>query len=283
MASATAIVAQENSPRSAQTLFSNMRQVLIKANNVSERHWGAPITEIVCRIPTMVYGGVHQSISCFSKPATFKQQNGPSLLLVPGLFCQPSVLNPLGRKLEKLGCDVYLPRSLPYFHGFLANAARVERSAKVILNDLEMLAIKKGVREITLVGHSLGGIISLLVAIRAKESSRVLPKIRGVILLSSPLRGSPFATVLRLLVPACRDLDSDSQILREVRSYIGTNCVIVSSGADLIVPLTSQEMRNTEVIRLDDFHHTDFYNGSDERITRGAHAIYDALTQKVLS
>lgn len=282
MAIAAATVAHTDLQRPAHSVMSSVRQMLATANHVSTPAWGVPLTELARRLPSAVYGGVLQTLACYVPPATFTRCDGPKVLLVPGLFCQPSVLNQLGHELERLGCDVYLPRSFPYFHGVLANSARVEQSVRVLLNDLETLTVKHNIEEITLVGHSLGGIISLATAAKAKTSHRALPHIRGVVLLATPLHGSPLAAPLKALVPACRDLDANSAVLREIRATVGANCRMVSSGADSVVPLDSQEAIAAEVTRLDGFQHTDFYIGDKVRIARAAHAIAEAVMAREL-
>ena len=268
--------------RPARSLASSVRQTLVRANGVSSALWGAPLTELARRLPSILRGGLLQSLACYAPEETFAHRSGPAVMLIPGLFCTPGVLNRLGHELERLGCDVHTPRSFPYFHGILANCAPVERSVQMLLNDLETLARDHQVKEITLVGHSLGGVIALATAAKAKDSERQLPALRGVVLLATPLGGTPLAAALASVVPACRDISPGSSVLRQVRAAADSILGIVSSGSDSVVPVTSQQALAAATVCFDDFQHTDFYLGRGDRVARAAKAVLAAITARHL-
>jgi|GEM_PF-1075094 len=247
---------------------------------------GAPMEQFATRFPSWVRGAWRQSVACYDEPARFERRGGPAVLLVPGLFCTPSVMNRLGRALEGLGADCFLvPRRYPHLGGFLANTCRLEQAAGLFVEDLARLRWEHGVEEVTLVGHSNGALISLL-ALDLQEGSetRVLPAIRGVVTLAGPFGGSPFATWLTDLVPACRDVTPRSITLARVARQAGHVRLALAAGRDLLVP-TVEAARPGEApfAVLQGYQHMDFIVGSDDQVHETAELIAGVLPRRVLA
>ncbi len=233
---------------------------------------------MAARLPRFARSMASQALMSMAPAARYPSRRAPAVMLVPGLCCPPSALNRLGLELARLGYDVHVPRPFPYFYGLLANTGPVELSVSTLLGDLERLAVHEGVREITLVGHSLGGVIALLTTMRAKRAVRSLPRLLGVVLLASPVGGTPWASLLAPLVPACRDIERDAELLPKVRARAARDVLLViSAGEDLVVPRASQEAIAADTVCFSDFQHADFYLGSPERIAKTARAISEVL------
>jgi pimeloyl-ACP methyl ester carboxylesterase len=243
---------------------------------------GAPLGQFAERFPSWAVGAWRQSVACFDEPATFQRTGGPAVLLVPGLFCTPSVMNRLGHALEALGADCHLvPKAYPHVGGFLANTCRLEHAARLLLDDLARLRWVHGVEEVTLVGHSNGAMISLLALDTFDSEPRALPTIRGVVTLAGPFGGSPFATWLTDVVPACRDVTPRSVTLARVARQAGHVRLALAAGRDLLVP-TPEGARPGPVpfVVLPGFQHMDFIVGSEAQIAETAELIAGVLPSR---
>jgi len=238
---------------------------------------GMPASTFARRLPSFLRGAVVQSLSTLATPAEYAHTGGPAVLLIPGLFCTPSVYNRLGRQLERLGFDVHLPRRFAFYHGVLANTDRLTFTVAALLTDLEALA-RQGLARVTLVGHSLGGIIALATILAAQDEQRSVPDISGPILLATPLHGAPIASALTALVPACRDLFPGATALRNLQERLPAIGRIVIADEDSLTPPAAGEAASA-VVRLSGFQHMDFYAGSDEQVARAARVIADAVRE----
>jgi pimeloyl-ACP methyl ester carboxylesterase len=265
-------------------LTSTLRQVLRRSlestDDVAMEYLGAPLDEFARRFPTFVRGSILQSMACYQTPATFTHSGGPALMLVPGLFCTPSIFNALGKELEALGIDVYVPRPFPFYHGVLANTGPAERSARMLVEDLEQLR-ENGVQRIALAGHSLGGVVVLTALELAETEHRTLPEISTVIALAAPLEGAPIARLLSSLIPACRDLVPGSAIMQRIAQLSGRVATTLVSTADSLVPAHSQRPARAASVVMEGFQHMDFYVGGDEKVQRTARALAAALQPAV--
>jgi pimeloyl-ACP methyl ester carboxylesterase len=238
---------------------------------------GIPLGATLTRLPSFLVGGVRQVIANHAARATFAHRGSPAVMLVPGLFCTPSVMNGLGAELERQGLDVYLPQAFPHYRGLLANTGPVEASVELLLDELEILSSEHDVREVTLVGHSLGAVIVLLAAAAAHTSRRDLPSLRGVVLLSPPLEGAPIARLFRPFVPATAAIVPGSETLRRARAAAAEIAQVHSAAGDSLVPLASQECLPVPTVRFEHFQHMDFYLGSPERVREAALAIAEVV------
>jgi pimeloyl-ACP methyl ester carboxylesterase len=233
---------------------------------------GAPLDQFAARFPSWVRGAWLQSLACYDAPARFARRGGPAVLLVPGLFCTPSVMNRLGHALEDLGADCYLvPRAYPHLGGCLANTCRLEQAAGFFLDDLARLRWEHGVEEVTIVGHSNGAVISLLALDSLELEARALPAVRGVVTLAGPFGGSPFATWLSELVPACRDVTPSSVTLARVSRQAGRVSLALAAGRDLLVPTPEAARPGAVPFEvLPGFQHMDFIVGSELQVRETA-------------
>ena len=263
--------------RTAREAARGVRRRAAAINRGTVPYVGSRLVDFVLRLPSFVRGGLLQALATYRRPATFAHRGGPAVMLIPGLFCTPGVMNRLGRELERAGLDVYLPRAFPYFRGALANTGPVDRSVEILLDDLEVLATEHDVRSIALVGHSVGGIVALAATARAGDGRRELPAIDGVVLLSPPLDGTPLAVPLGAVFPACRDVSPDSDVLRLVRAAMPSILQVLSAGSDSFVPVESQEGLAVPTQRFADFQHMDFFVGSGEQVGRAGRAVAAAV------
>lgn len=266
--------------RSVRTAAKGLRTKVASVNRATVPYLGSRLVEFSRRLPSLVRGVTLQTVASLQRPATFRHEGGPAVMLVPGLFCAPGAMNQLGRELEALGLDVHLPRAFPYYRGTLANTGPVERSVQILLEDLEVLATEHDVQEITLVGHSLGGIIALAAAVHAPDSTRILPRAVGILLLAPPLDGTPLAVPLRPFLPAAREISPRAERLRFVRAAMGHITQTFTAGADSLVPLESQEGLAVPTVHFDDFQHMDFFVGTKEQVKRAARAIAESVRSR---
>ncbi len=249
---------------------------------------GIPFSDFVERLPTFLRGSVAQSVASYQKPADYAHTGRPAVMLVPGLFCTPSVFNRLGRVLDRLGADVHLPRPAPYYHGILANTGRLHETVDRLLEDLERLYLVHGVDRVTMVGHSLGGVVALWAFAKAKERyakrgkngvRRTLPDIHGVVLMATPFHGTPIARLLKMFIPACRDLAPGSDFLEGLQPAAGDIRFALVSGFDSLVPQPSQMPPRADTVMLAGYQHMDFYVGTDDQVDKTARRIIEALPE----
>ena len=236
------------------------------------RYLGFGIEDTCERFPSFVRGSWRQSLACYQPTERYSHQGGPALMLIPGLFCMPSVFNRLGRELEERGVDVYLPRPFPMGHGVLANTMRVDKAVRVLLEDLESLRAD-GLARISLAGHSLGGVILLRALQQAKSEGRRIPQVQRVILLASPLRGAPVAGLVSPVIPACRDIAPGSSLLGELEPSWERVTHVLAADFDSLVPDAAQRISGPKLLVLEGFQHHDFYVGSPEQIALTADAL----------
>ncbi len=232
--------------------------------------------EVLPRLPSYLRGSWAQTIACFQSPATFARTPGPAVLLVPGLFCTPSVFNRLGRALERLGADVHLPpRAYPLSFGPLANTCRLETAARLLVEDLVAIRRTRSVDRLWIVAHSNGALISLI-ALSSLETGSA-PDIQGVIAMAGPFKGAPVASLLGPLVPACDDIKPGSPLLARISRYTRFVQANLISGFDAIVPETNQHLPGVPSLRMERFQHMDFLVGTPEKVAHTAARIMEAV------
>lgn len=135
----------------------------------------------------------------FSLPPRL-QENGQTVVLIPGLMGRPLAFWRLRRKLFAAGYSVYTV-SLGFQVGSLKKKSFL----------LEQYLQKHNIQDAILVGHSMGGIISLGISLNA------VTRVSKVFLVGSPIKGSLLAYLLFLL-PAARDLIPSSKLLRSLEN-----------------------------------------------------------------
>lgn len=240
--------------------------------------FGSSFGDFARKFPSYLKGSARQSAACYDKPATFTKQGGPAILLVPGMFCTPSVMNGLGGKLAELGADVYLtPRTYPIAGGALANTCRLDKAAQLFTDDLVRLRWEHGVERILIAGHSNGALIPLLALARELARPESLPEVLGVVSMGSPFGGSPIARHLAWALPACKDVRPGSETLDVIAGQAPQLVLSLISGLDTLVPdRADQTLPGARQVLLEDFQHMDFIVGGDEKVQKSAALIYEA-------
>lgn len=229
-----------------------------------QKYLGMNGKEVLHRLPSYLRGAVKQTILSHQAPRSFKYVDGrPNIVLVPGLFCSPSVFNKLGGEMEER-INVLLPPPFPYTYSLLTNTCCIEQSTKILLVYLEDLR-KQGIKCVSLVGHSLGGLIALKTALESDID--IHPDIDKLICIASPLRGSPVTQLLQF-IPACKDMNITSNTIQELceKHYMIDHMII--STKDSIVPCKYQTPYSTytRIHHMVDYQHMDFYVGSKQQI-----------------
>ena len=243
---------------------------------------GVPLQQLASRFPSWVRGAWLQSVACYDAPARFARRGGPAVLLVPGLFCTPSVMNRLGRELEALGVDCFLvPQPYPHLGGLLANTCRLEQAAQLLLGDLARLRWEHGVEEVTIVGHSNGGMIALLALDSLDAETRALPAVRGVVTLAGPFGGSPFAAWLSDVIPACRDVAPRSVTLARISRQAGHVRLALAAGGDLLVPTVEAARPGAVPFEvMPGWQHMDFIVGTSAQVRETAERVVAVLPDR---
>ncbi len=243
---------------------------------------GSSLGDFARRFPSYLKGSARQSRACYERPEHFEHSGSPAVLLVPGMFCTPSVMNGLGRKLDALGADVYLtPRAYPIAGGALANTCRLDESAALFMDDLARLRWEHGVERVLIVGHSNGALIPLLAFARLQPSPESIPEVLGLVSMGSPFGGSPIAKHLSWALPACKDVSPGSVSLAVISREAPRLVLSLISGQDTLVPDTKgQTLEGARQVLLDDFQHMDFIVGEDDQVSHCAGLIHEELLQR---
>ncbi len=246
-------------------------------DRVCEQIFDLPYDKTKRRLPSLLKTAVRQRIQALKPLPQLPHGTGPSVMLVPGLFCTPSVMAHLGEALSERGLDIWFPRPFPHVRHGLANTAGILPAADILEKDLAELA-RSGVHEITLVGHSMGGLIALEVRRRVTENEtrESLPEIRALYTLATPFDGAPLARLLRRVVPACQDIIPESSEIARLKNYEGLIDCRFCSTADLLVP-TQAEPDGDRAIAMEGFQHMDFYVGTPDQITLAADRLRDRI------
>ncbi len=183
--------------------------------------------EIFC----MIGSGIKYASAYFKQYEI--QGEGEPILLVHGYLHNASGWSYYLKRFqqERLG-PVY---TINLGHPFLplkSYAKKVEQKA---------LEIQKqtGRKDLTLIGHSMGGIVSALYATQMAP----LGKVTDLFTIGSPLKGTPLANWLGI-GPNAREMQPDSLLLREIRKGIEEKkeqirFYHIGSDADQIVPAES--------------------------------------------
>jgi pimeloyl-ACP methyl ester carboxylesterase len=150
-----------------------------------------------------------------------------AVVLVHGFASAPSCWFTLTRALRAHGVAVTTLDYSPF-------EASVEQLAERLVTATHRLAEQSGARTVHLVGHSLGG----LVIAQALTDERLAGRVDGVVTISSPFGGSPWADLLPL-GPIGRQLRVGSPLLRRLAGVPATPAMrwlAFSSTLDVVVP-----------------------------------------------
>ncbi len=181
--------------------------------------------------------GVARALGREDRPSAPALSVRPPILLIPGFGASSRVLLPLERHLERqLGrplVRVSLGSSLPI------RTADVRVSARRVHLELERLAADARFAYVDVVGHSLGGLVATYLLKRLDRGRRV----RRVITLATPHRGTPLALVAALLLGAFSraiwQMIPGAPLLRELRRLpvpAGSQILALASTGDAVVP-----------------------------------------------
>ena len=124
--------------------------------------------------------------------------NGPDLILIPGFTCSPQVWSGLAKAIGP-GFRLHFV-AVAGFAGSAAPKVAPESYLKTLRDEIVRYMDEEQLKKPTLIGHSMGGLTSLLVA------SKASPKVGKVIVVDAlpffSLMFNPFATTEQLLPQA---------------------------------------------------------------------------------
>jgi len=231
------------------------------------------------RLPSWMVGSVYQTIASLKPPRRFNgADQNTALVLVPGAFCPSSVMNLLGEKLSARGFRVALPDNFPYYIGPVANLCHLTDAAGILIRSVLKLR-HEGVEQVWLVGHSNGGLISLLALDMC--ASHGLPEfkqmVKGVITMATPFKGTDVAALFKYVVPCCRDIAPDAEILERIAGLKGHVKLSLRSTGDFLVPPENQVPDGITPIEMEGYNHTDFIVGNVARVERTADLIKEFI------
>ncbi|MEJ2886893.1 esterase/lipase family protein [Actinomycetospora aeridis] len=130
--------------------------------------------------------------------------------------------------------------------------ARVEELGARLADEVEDLARRSGARSVTLVGHSLGGVI----VTAGLADGRLAGVVTRVVTVAAPLRGTPLARLFP--VGAVRDLRPASPALRglaDVPRRAGVPWTAVASHTDVVVAARAAVLDGTTPVVVDGVGH----------------------------
>jgi len=216
------------------------------------------------KVPGLVRGSLRQYRSYVRAPLRFPMEaRRESVLLVPGMFCPPSIMNTLGRHLDRLGFNVHVPGSNPSYLGPVANTERLETQARRFLKQLAELRRNSRVEQLWAVGHSTGGLVVLLAMDIARQEGMpdLAEMLRGVITLGTPFRGSDKAKLIASMLPVAKDLQPHAIVLQRIRRKYPRVILAMQAGNDLLTPPEGQQVPGIPAVVMDGFAHMDFLLG----------------------
>ncbi|MEJ2860184.1 esterase/lipase family protein [Actinomycetospora flava] len=126
--------------------------------------------------------------------------------------------------------------------------AGVASLGAALADEVESLARRSGARSVTLVGHSLGGVI----VAASLADGRLAGVVTRVVTVAAPLRGTGWARLLP--VGAVRDLRPGSPVLRSLATP-GVPWTALASHADVVVAPAAAALEGTEAVVVDGVGH----------------------------
>lgn len=231
-------------------------------------------------IPSYLKGSVKQTLATLVPPGRFAAAGSDPLVLVPGAFCTSSVMNRLGKALEKLGRPVAVAPTFPYFLAAAANTCRIQDAAARLLVFLSRLSEERGTVSFDLAGHSNGGLIALLAAEMQQAGGEGHPLVRRVVTMATPFGGFPLARPLRAVLPFCRDLVTGCETLRRANRMQHLVARALAADGDTLIPLSRQSLSPERTTVMHGFQHMDFIVGEEARVLATATEVNTWLFQK---
>ena len=176
-----------------------------------------------------------------------------SIAVIHGLCGLKSNWNYMLNRLEERGAG-----RLGNFHPIALNLRNhsIDADAEIAMKELLILSKAAGDKGLHLIGHSRGGLVALVCARKLWHDHGI--KVRGVVTIASPLRGSPWASFgakylhfLRL-VPL-RDLALESRVLEEVAAFSSNGPLSILhlvAERDLLVPPECAQLQGNAVTSI---------------------------------
>ncbi len=229
------------------------------------------------RLPGFLVGSVLQTAATFGKKESFSFVKGrTNIVLVPGAFCTSSVMNRLGKMLEKNGFNIFLPSDIPYYYGPLANTCPLRDAARVFIQDVYKIMADFPVDTFYVVGHSNGGLIPLF-ALEMDIGGRYTKAFRGIITLATPFKGTDIASLVRPVLPVAKDILPHKNLIENIRGAEEKILLCIQSGNDFLVPPEFQHPENITPYTFEGFNHMDFIVGCESNIRMTA----DKITERI--
>jgi triacylglycerol esterase/lipase EstA (alpha/beta hydrolase family) len=227
-------------------------------------------------IPSYLSGSFYQTLATLYPEAKFELNSSTPVVMIPGAFCTSSVMNQLGKEVERLGHSIVLAPNFPYFVSALANTCRLDQAVDNFIVWLDKFSKEKNINEVDIVGHSNGGLIAML----AEERLRRTPdnpgnriKIRKLVTMATPHQGWEAAKALSVVLPCCKDLIPGAEALNRAAKTrdIVVRCLV--SEKDTLFPIDSQYFNENEYTVMEGFQHMDYIVGAPEKIAGTAHEV----------
>jgi triacylglycerol lipase len=173
---------------------------------------------------------------------------GKPILLVHGYLNHSKVWTLQKRRLEKLGYG-------PIYTIYLTHPFRSIRSyAEQVKAKAEWIAEQTGRKDLTLIGHSMGGLVSLLYATKLAAPNTVT----DLITIASPLKGTPMARIG--FGANAREMEPNSPLTQELQEAMRQNKQIrihhIATKTDqIVIPGATAAMTENQHLVLDDIGH----------------------------
>lgn len=204
------------------------------------------------------------------------------IVMAPGWGCGVDTMKPLGRALNG-NANVLYPDNLP--DGLFAAFSQMtlDEQAKNIADFVDRADhVDGGKEDIYFVGHSNGGVVSLLALkkMRERSSQSARDRLKGVITMASPINESPHyhyghAPFIRYL-PATRHLRPNSKIHQALRAHHESIALCIASSRDELLELDMQRVDGRPDVDVG-FSHWDYTFGPREKLRQVAEVIGAAI------
>lgn len=161
------------------------------------------------------------------------------VILIPGILGKWSFLKHLGDRISLIGHPVYIFPELGYnLYDIPSSANKLKALLASIIPGLEhpmpdihrgaerlkKLVERENIKGAILVAHSKGGLIGKYFLIHHNFDNRVL----GLIAIAAPFAGSAMVKLLPIKPKSFKELDVDSQIIKDIEDHKDINKKIVS-------------------------------------------------------
>jgi pimeloyl-ACP methyl ester carboxylesterase len=176
---------------------------------------------------------------------------GPPVLLIHGYFATRGSLHLLERHLVRRGHVV-----MSYPLGALFNLGDIRDSAGLIARKVESIVAQTGVKQVDIVGHSMGGLVGLYYLKRLGGRHRV----RRLVMMGTPTQGTWSALLGLVTAPlglASLQLLPGSPFLRELADCplpAGADVVSIGAMRDWLAPVGSTVLEGVRHIAVPTGH-----------------------------